>query len=166
MKPTPPLHGLVAATHTPFHHDGSLNLAVVEKQAAHMLKWDVGTVFIGGSTGESHSLTLEERRALAERWMAVTHGAALRVIVHVGTNCVEDASTLATQAEQLGAAAIAALAPTYFKPRDLGALIATMARIAAAAPETPFYYYDIPALTGLSHSMPDFLAQAPVHIPT
>ena len=166
MKQTPPLHGLVAATHTPFHHDGSLNLAVVEKQAAHMLQWKVGVVFIGGSTGEGHSLTIEERCQLAARWTAVVRGAALRVIVHVGTNCVEDARTLSAQAEQLGAAAIGALAPTYFKPRDLATLIATMARIAAAAPETPFYYYDIPALTGLNHSMPDFLAQAPAHIPT
>ena len=31
------LHGLVAATHTPFHADGSLNLGVIEKQAAHLL---------------------------------------------------------------------------------------------------------------------------------
>jgi len=33
MKPIHPLHGLVAAAHSPFHEDGSLNLAVVEKQA-------------------------------------------------------------------------------------------------------------------------------------
>ena len=30
-------HGLCPATHTPMHADGSLNLAVVEKQAAHLL---------------------------------------------------------------------------------------------------------------------------------
>src|SRR5258708_13382047 len=126
MKPTPPLHGLVAATHTPFHDDGSLNLAVVEQQSAHMLKWNVGVVFIGGSTGEGHSLTLEERRALAEHWIAVTRGTPLRVIVHVGSNCVEDARTLAAQAEQFGAAAIGALAPSYFKPRPPPPLIPTL----------------------------------------
>ena len=31
------LHGLVTATHTPFHADGSLNLDAVEKQAAFLL---------------------------------------------------------------------------------------------------------------------------------
>jgi len=34
----PRIHGLVAASHTPFHGDGSLNLAVVEQQAEHLLR--------------------------------------------------------------------------------------------------------------------------------
>ena len=45
-------------------------------------------------------------------------------------------------------------------------LIACCADIAAGAPETPFYYYDIPSLTGVSFSMPDFLTQAQDRIPT
>lgn len=160
------LYGLVAATHTPFHADGSLNLSIVEKQVEHMLKNEVGTVFIGGSTGESHSLTVAERLALGRRWSEVTRGTKLRLVVHVGANCLADARALATEAEQFGAAAIAALAPSYFKPRDLETLIQSMAHIAAAAPLTPFYYYDIPSLTGLSHSMPDFLDQAASRIPS
>lgn len=163
---SPKLHGLVTATHTPFHADGSLNLPVVERQAALMLKWEVGAVFVGGTTGESHSLTVDERRALAQRWSEVVRGTKLRLVVHVGANCVEDARALAAHAEQLGVTAIAAVAPCYFKPRDLDTLIATMAPIAAAAPATPFYYYDIPSMTGMSHSMPDFLESAPARIPT
>ena len=54
------LHGLVAATHTPFDAAGELNLAAVETQAEHLLRTGVATVFIGGSTGESHSLTIAE----------------------------------------------------------------------------------------------------------
>jgi N-acetylneuraminate lyase len=41
-----------------------------------------------------------------------------------------------------------------------------VAHLAAAAPATPFYHYDIPALTGMSHSMPEFLESAPARIPT
>jgi len=160
------LLGLVAAAHTPFKADGALNLAIVEQQAAHLLKNKVATVFIGGSTGESHSLTMEERRQLAERWCAVTRGTPLAVVIHIGSNCLADARGLAAQAQQLGAQAIAMLSPSYFKPRDLAALIACCADVAAAAPATPFYFYDIPSLTGTSFSMPDFLAQAPARIPT
>lgn len=160
------LHGLVTATHTPFHEDGSLNLDVVEKQAAFLLSKGVKQVFIGGSTGESHSLTFEERHLLAKCWMAVVKGTPMRVIVHVGANCVDDAKDLAEQAEDLGATAIAAIAPMYFKPKNVEVLVATMAQIAAAAPDTPFYYYDIPVLTGMSHSMPEFLNQAKDRIPT
>ena len=166
MNPTHPLHDLVAATHTPFHADGSLNLAAVEMQCAHLLKNDVTFAFIGGTTGESASLSLDERLALTERWTAVAKGSAMRVVVHVGSNCISDSCALAAQAERCGAVAISALAPSYFKPRSLDLLIACCAEIAAAAPSTPFYYYDIPALTGVSMSMPEFLGKAPARIPT
>jgi N-acetylneuraminate lyase len=166
MKPRHPLHGLIAATHTPFHADGSLALGAVEKQAAHLLAQRVSAVFIGGTTGESSSLTTEERLALAQRWMEVTHGTPLPVVVHVGANCLADARALAAQAEKLGAVAISALAPSYFKPRDVDALIACCAEVAGAAPATPFYYYDIPSMTGLTLSPAAFLEQAPARIPT
>ncbi|NJM55492.1 MAG: N-acetylneuraminate lyase, partial [Verrucomicrobiae bacterium] len=71
--------GLVAATHTPFHTDGTLHLAAVEKQAAHLLANGVRHAFIGGTTGESSSLTVDERLALAARWMEVTPGSGLNV---------------------------------------------------------------------------------------
>jgi N-acetylneuraminate lyase len=164
MKPFP-INELVAATHSPFHADGSLNLGIVEKQAAHLLANGVKMAFICGSTGESHSLTLDERRALAERWMAVTRGTELKVIVHVGTNCLADARALAAHAQSLGAAAISALAPSYFKPRHVAALVDCCAEIAAGAPELPFFYYDIPALTGVCFSMPEFLTLARERIP-
>ena len=166
MKSIQPLHGIVAATHTPFHPDGSLNLAAIEMQAAHLLKNHVASVFIGGTTGESSSLTLDERLSLAQRWSEVARGTALRVVVHTGSNCLADARALAAQAQRLGAAAISALAPSYFKPRSTDVLIACCADIAAAAPETPFYYYDIPAMTGVSLPPSEFLEKAPARIPT
>src|SRR5688572_32020682 len=159
------LHGLIAATHTPFHPDGSLNLAVVETQAAHLLRNGVKTVFIGGTTGESSSLTVEERLALAKRWSEVARGTEIKVIVHVGGNCIADARALAAQAQQLGATAISALSPSYFKPRSLQTLIACCADIASAAPDIPFYYYDIPSLTGVSFPMAEFLCGGRDRIP-
>ena len=50
--------GLAAAAHSPFQADGSLKLAVVEKQAAHLLAGQVKFAFIGGTTGASSSLTV------------------------------------------------------------------------------------------------------------
>jgi N-acetylneuraminate lyase len=160
------LRGLIAATHTPFQPNGTLNPGVVEKQAGHLLKHNLTTAFIGGSTGECHSLSLAERRQLTQRWIEVARGTSLQLVVHVGSNCLEDAKALAAQAGQLGALAIATLAPSYFKPPNLTVLVEWCAEIAAAAPETPFYFYDIPALTHTSFSMPDFLAQARDRIST
>jgi N-acetylneuraminate lyase len=166
MKPSRPLVGLVAAVHTPFRPDGSLHLEVVEAQAAHLRAHGIDIAFVGGSTGEGHSLSLEERRALARQWIEAARGTALGVVVHVGANCLADAQNLGSQAEELGALAISALAPSYFKPRDVDALVACCADVAAAAPRTPFYFYDIPALTGVSLSMPDFLERAAGRIPS
>ncbi|AMV39074.1 dihydrodipicolinate synthase family protein [Planctomyces sp. SH-PL62] len=160
------LRGLVAATHTPFDDQGNLNLPAVEAQAEHLVRDGVGAVFIGGTTGESSSLTTEERRLLAERWGAVARGSALRVVVHVGSNSISDSRALAAHAETTGATAIAALAPSYFKPRDVDALIACCAEIAGAAPALPFYFYDIPSMTGVQLSMPEFLERAPAKAPT
>jgi len=165
MKTTTPLHGLIAAPHTPFAADGSLHLAIVEKQAAHLLAHGVTAAFIGGTTGETHSLTLDERRALAQRWTEVARGTPLRIIVHAGSNCLADARVLAAQAQQLKATAIAAMAPSYFKPRNVDTLVDCMAEIASAAPALPFYYYEIPSFTGVALSPSEFLAMGAQRIP-
>jgi N-acetylneuraminate lyase len=159
------LNGLVAATHTPFKKDGSLNLDGVEKIAAHLLANKVEIAFIGGSTGESHSLNVDERMKLAKKWFEIAKGTRLKVVVHVGSNCLEDARALSRQGQELGALAISALTPSYFKPRNVDALVDCCSFIASAAPQTPFYYYDIPTMTGVNLPMPEFLERAGKSIP-
>jgi N-acetylneuraminate lyase len=163
---TAKLTGLVAATHTPFHADGSLNLSVVERQAEHLLATGVTTAFVGGSTGESASMTVDERLALAGRWGEVVRGSPMRLVVHVGHNCLADARALAAHAQKAGAVAVAALSPSYFKPRSVELLVACCADVAAAAPALPFYFYDIPALTRVQFPMPEFLRLGADRIPT
>lgn len=159
------LHELVAATHSPFHADGSLAPEVVAIQAGFLKGNGIQTVFITGSTGESHSLTREEKIELYHAWADASRETGLNVIAHVGGNCLEDAKALARLAGSLRFKAIGALAPSYFKPASLSSLIECCAAIAAEAPETPFYYYDIPALTGVSFPMEKFLIEAPKRIP-
>lgn len=159
------LTGLVAATHTPMHEDGSLNLAVIERQAAHLAANPVTGAFICGSTGESHSLTVAERISVAQRWSDVIDRNKLKLVVHVGHNCQEDARTLAAHAQKIGAAATSAMAPCYFKPATVDDLLDFCAPIAAAAPALPFYFYDIPALTGVNLPMIEFLRKGKSRIP-
>jgi len=162
---TPKLHGLVAATHTPFHPDASLAPEVVPLQAAHLAANGVGIVFITGTTGEAHSLTRDERLAIYRAWAVAGPAYNLRVVAHVGSNCLEDAKAFTAAAAEFGFEAVAALAPSYFKPRRVDSLVDCCAAIAAAAPGLPFYYYDIPTLTGVVFDPLDFLAAAAVRIP-
>jgi len=165
MTPIHPLETLVAATHTPFDDQGALRLSVVEQQAAHLLRTGVDTVFIGGTTGEFSSLSTDERLALATRWAEVAAGSPLRVVVHVGSTRIDEAQTLVRHAASHGAVAVSALAPFYVKPRSVEDLITVCAAIASAAPDLPFYFYDIPVLTGVQLPMPEFLTRARDRIP-
>jgi N-acetylneuraminate lyase len=161
-----PFAGLLPAALTPFDANGELHLAAVEAHAALLVRDGVAGVFVGGTTGEFSSLTFEERLALAARWAALVKGTPLRLVVHVGANCLADAKHIAAHAQTIGAAAIAAVAPSYIKPRSLDVLVKWCGELAAAAPDTPFYFYDIPALTGVAFPMVDFLEQASAQIPT
>ena len=99
-----PFVGLVPAVLTPFDAAGELNLAAVEPHANLLAADGVAGVFVGGTTGEFSSLTVEERLALAARWAAVVKGTPVRLVVHVGANCLPDAKRLAAHAQSAGAA--------------------------------------------------------------
>ena len=165
MKPIRPLHEFVAAVFSPFHSDSSLAPEVVPAQAAFLAAQSVKTVFITGTTGECHSLTRDERMTLFDAWAQAAPAHRLTVVAHVGSNSLEDAKALAARAQALDFAATSALAPSYFKPPTVDALVEWCAAIAAAAPNLPFYYYDIPALTGVSLPIDRFLAAAGSRIP-
>ena len=165
MTPSARLNELVAAAHTPFHADGSLACEVIEMQAEFLYRQGIRTVFITGSTGESHSLSQREKHEVHDAWSDAAKRVGLRVIAHVGSNCLNDARELAAEAPGRGFHAVSALAPSYFKPGHLGSLIDCCAGIAAAAPDLPFYYYDIPVLTGVEFPMVEFLRLAPRRIP-
>ena len=160
------LKGLVAAVYAPLHSDGTVNPDVVEKTAAHLSGWGCTGAFVNGTTGESLSLTVEERKALAARWCDAAKGSSLKVIVHVGHNSISAASELAEHAGSSGADAIGMMPPCYLKPCTVEALIACCKKVAEQAPDTPFYYYHIPDLTGVDLPMIPFLEQASAEIPT
>jgi len=161
------ISGLVAAVHSPFAADsGELNADAVSAQLELMIRQRVAGVFVCGSTGESHSLSVEEREQLAEEWLRQAKGTPLQVIIHVGGNCLRDSERLSAHAARHGAAAISAQAPSYYKPGSVDDLIRWCSTVAASAPDTPFYFYDIPSMTGVSLSMPEFLERAGESVPT
>ena len=159
------LSGIVAAPHTPMNADGSLRLDLIEKQAARLIGDKVSGAFVCGTTGEGPSMTTDERRCVAERWRAAIGKAPLKLIVHVGHNSIEDARALARHAQQIGADAFSTLAPSYFKPASTDDLLDYCAPVAAAAPSLPFYFYDIPSMTGVPVAMVEFLRKGAARIP-
>jgi N-acetylneuraminate lyase len=157
--------GLIAATFTPMDADGEMQLSGVESQVRILVDQGVKTAFVGGSSGEFSSLTPDERMALAECFATAAAG-KLDVIVHVGGNCLSDCQTLAAHAERIGACAVAAVPPSYFRAVDIDDLADWCRAVAAAAGKLPFYYYHIPRMTRVEFAMADFLPTAAEKIPT
>jgi len=144
----PRLHGLIAATFTPLHDDGRLRLELVPEVVDRLLARGVAGLYVCGSTGEGPLLTGAERRAVAEAHVRAAAG-RLPVVVQVGHTSVAEARELAAHAQAVGADAVSATPPTYFKPGTLDDVVASMAEVAAGAPALPFFYYHIPPITGV-----------------
>lgn len=159
------LSGLIAATFTPFLPSGELTLKPVPLMADLLARNGASGAFICGTTGEGFSMTAEERRRTAKAWRAATPP-GLKLIVHVGHLSLKDSCRLAKHAQDIGADAIASIAPCFFKPATAAELVGWCQRVAAAAPLLPFYYYHMPAMTGVAISATEFLACADGKIPT
>lgn len=160
------LQGLIAAPFTPMHKDGSLNLALIPDYYE-MLKANAVTgAFICGSTGEGVSLTLQEKKSVAEAWAACTkNDPHFTVMPLVGGTCLNDSIELALHASETGLDAVSFTAPYYFKPANVDMLAQCCAEVAAAVPDMPFYYYHIPVLTGVGFPMFDLLKAVDKSIP-
>ncbi|MBN2512512.1 MAG: dihydrodipicolinate synthase family protein [Sedimentisphaerales bacterium] len=158
------LEGLIAAPFTAMKADRSINLDMIEKQAAFYAANGVAGVFVCGTTGEGLLLTVQERLDIADVWCQVALG-TLKVIVHVGENSVDACCQMAARAQRAGAYAVGAMAPNFFRPATVEVLVDYCAEIAASAPKLPFYYYHMPSMTGVNFAMIDFLKKASGRIP-
>lgn len=156
--------GLIAAPPTGFRADGGIDLNVVVPLAEHLHRQGVVGVFVNGTTGEGMSLSTEEREQLAAEWRKQLP-AGMRLFVHVGHNSLAECKRLTRHAQSIGADAIAAIAPSFFKPTGVAGLVEWCAPIAAAAPELPFYFYHMPSMSGVNVSVSEFLPRAAERIP-
>lgn len=158
------LTGLVAAGFTPLKLDGSLNLDQVGPATDLLVRDGVQALFVCGSTGEGPLLTMQERLDTAKAYVDAAAG-RIPVVVHVGHSSPAEARILAEHAQSIGAKAVSAVAPWYFKPSSVEVLVDCLAEIAAGSPALPFYYYHIPSLTGVGLDMVELLRRAPGRIP-
>jgi len=158
------IKGLIAAPFTAMREDGQVNLDLISKQVEMLYENHLQGAFVCGTTGESLSLTVPEREAIAKCWVDAAPK-DFKVIVHVGHGSIEASKRLATHAREIGAWGIGCMGPVFFKPATVNELVDYCRQIAAAAADLPFYYYHLPALTGNRFPMIEFLQSASDTIP-
>ncbi|GMI27856.1 hypothetical protein TeGR_g10417 [Tetraparma gracilis] len=160
---------LIPAVFTPFSEGGSPNYGLVKKYSEFLhLSQNISTVFVGGTNGESLSLSLTERTKLLDAWASTQQD----VIMMVGAESVEDATELAAYTAKVAkknsnVIGVAAMASSFFKPGSVSELVEFMKPIAAAAAPLSFKYYHIPSMTNVEGiDMGEFFAAAKESIPT
>ena len=139
--------------------DGELHPERIAPYADLLRHSGVAGVFVNGTTGEGASLSTDERLLLARHWVDAA-GGGLKVFVHVRHTSLKECQRMAAHARDVGAWAIALVAPYFFRPATPAELVEWCAAAAEAAPGMPLYYYHIPCMTGVNFAMADFLAQA------
>ena len=79
------ISGLVAATFTPLDEDGSVKLDMIPTIAEHLIGDGSKALYVCGSTGEGPSLTMEERKMVAQTYVEAVAG-RVPLIVQDGHN--------------------------------------------------------------------------------
>lgn len=160
------LKGLIAAPFTPMHADGSLNLDLIPDYYQFLKQNGINGSFICGSTGEGVSLTLSEKKQVAEAWASCAKGDPdFTIMPLLGGTCIADCIELAMHAEQIGLDAVSFTSPFYFKPANVEMLAECIIAVAETVPQMPFYYYHIPVLTGVNFQMFDLLKAVDGRLP-
>ncbi|XP_078621960.1 N-acetylneuraminate lyase-like [Branchiostoma floridae x Branchiostoma japonicum] len=161
------IDGLVAAPFTPMKDNGDLNLPLIDPYVDYLVSQGVLNTFVCGSTGEGASLSMAERKSLAEKWVSAGKGKLTNVIVHVGGCSITDSQELARHAESIGAQAIATLPTCVFRPTTGKQVAEQLQIIGAAAPSLPLFFYHLPDMSKVYIMVEDLLdALETVKVPT
>lgn len=160
---TKKLEGLIAAAHTAFNEDGSVDYSVIPKQAAMLIKQKVTGVYVSGTTGEGVHCSTEERKRVFDEWTKAAKG-KLVLIAHVGSLSLPDTQELARHAQEIGMDATSIVPPCFFRPGSIDGLIDYINEALKYAQKLPFYYYHT-SMSGVNFDMEKFLVAADGRIP-
>jgi 4-hydroxy-tetrahydrodipicolinate synthase len=133
---------ILTAIVTPFKADGAIDLARFRELARRLVDEGSDGVVVTGTTGESPTLSDEERFALYEA--AVDEiGDRATVVAGTGTYSTAHSIHLTAHADRLGVDGFLIVVPYYSKPPQR-AIVAHIEAVAEAT-EKPIIVYDIPA---------------------
>ncbi len=137
--------GVCTALVTPFL-DQKVNYPMLEQLLRRQMQAGVSAAVICGTTGESATLSDEEKIELFRRSKAYV-GDKMKILAGTGSNSTEHAVRLSREAEKAGADGLLVVSPYYNKATPEG----LVAHYTAVAENTslPILIYNVPSRTGL-----------------
>ncbi len=139
--------GLGVALVTPFMENGAIDFAAVAKIVDSLIAGGVDYILVLGTTGETPTLSTDERKALI-RFVRDRVAGRVKLMVGVGGNCTHDVVKTLRTWDLRGYDAVLSVNPYYNKPNQEG-LYQHFKAIAEASP-LPVMLYNIPGRTGVN----------------
>lgn len=137
--------GVITALITPFR-DGNVDFAAFEALVERQIAAGVHGLVPVGTTGESATLTQEERQRVVEACVRVVAG-RVRVIAGCGSPSTAQALEMTRHAKTVGADGALVVTPYYNRPSQAG--LEAHFRAVADAVELPLVLYNVPGRTGV-----------------
>ena len=152
----PTISGVITAMVTPFDANGAVDVASARQVARHLVENGSHGLVVAGTTGESPTLSDEEKLTLLEAVLDEV-GDGATIVCGTGSNDTRHSAHLTREACRLGAHAVLVVTPYYNKPNRAG-LRAHFSTVAEAAGETPVILYNIPSRCVINLA-PEFMAE-------
>lgn len=137
--------GVCTALVTPFL-DGAVNYPMMEQLLKRQIDAGVRAVVLAGTTGESPTLSDEEKLEMFRRGKDYV-GSTCKIIAGTGSNNTAHAVALSKKAEKVGVDALLVVSPYYNKATASG-LVSHYYAIADAV-NIPVIVYNVPSRTGV-----------------
>lgn len=141
--------GTGVAIVTPFKKNGSVDFNALEKVVEHLIKGKVEYIVALGTTGESVTLSKEEKIAVTEHIVNTVKG-RIPVVLGIGGNNTSEVIHSMEKTDLSGISAILSVCPYYNRPNQEG-LYQHFSAIAKAAP-LPILLYNVPTRTSCNLS--------------
>ncbi|KYD00062.1 4-hydroxy-tetrahydrodipicolinate synthase [Heyndrickxia sporothermodurans] len=126
---------------TPFDKKGNIDFQKTSQLIEYLIDNGTDSLVVAGTTGESPTLTTEEKLALF-RFVVKTVNGRIPVIAGTGSNNTYASIELTKKAEEIGVDAIMIVAPYYNKPNQEG--IYQHFKTIAESTSLPVMVYNIP----------------------
>jgi 4-hydroxy-tetrahydrodipicolinate synthase len=149
------LTGLGVAMVTPFKKDGSVDAEALKKLTRHLIDGGVDYLVVQGTTGESVTLTKEEKKEVLDIVLETNNGSKPVVLGVGGNNTAEICHQLSRQDTE-GLTAILSVTPYYNKPTQNG-LFEHFQAISDSS-KLPIILYNVPGRTSVN-LLPDTVAR-------
>jgi 4-hydroxy-tetrahydrodipicolinate synthase len=154
------LKGTGVALITPMKEDFSIDFAGLKRLIDHVIQGGVDYLVVMGTTGESATLSLKEKKEVLKTCVEYTQG-RVPIVYGIGGNNTQAILDEFSEIEFSGLTAILSVSPYYNKPSQAG-IIAHYTALADECP-VPLILYNIPGRTmsNLSATTTLTLAQHP-----